>query len=178
MSLSEANEACHAKAKAQKTEFAKTALKAFAVFLLALAADQSLKVAFLVKFEFGIPFWHSEWVDLVLVQNRGVAFSMFAFFGEMLKFLQLGLIAAIVVFLVVERKILTQNAVACGLVLGGGASNLLDRFLHGFVVDYVAWHKWFEFAVFNLADVLIDLGVVLIILVAWRQSRQNCKNQI
>ena len=178
MSFKGANEVCGLEARAQKTEFAKAALKAFAVFLLALVADQLLKVAFLVKFEFGTPFWHSESVDLVLVQNRGVAFSMLAFFGEALKFLQLGLIAAIVVFLAVEKKILAQNAVACGLVLGGGASNLLDRFLHGFVVDYVAWHKWFEFAVFNLADVLIDLGVVLIVLAAWRQSRQNCKNQI
>lgn len=161
-----------------KNRVCKGGFKGVCGFLLALVADQLLKVAFLVKFEFGTPFWHSEWVDLVLVQNRGVAFSMLAFFGEALKFLQLGLIAAIVVFLAVEKKILAQNAVACGLVLGGGASNLLDRFLHGFVVDYVAWHKWFEFAVFNLADVLIDLGVVLIVLAAWRQSRQNCKNQI
>lgn len=115
MSFKGANEPCGLEARAQKTEFAKAALKAFAVFLLALVADQLLKVAFLVKFEFGTPFWHSEWVDLVLVQNRGVAFSMLAFFGEALKFLQLGLIAAIVVFWRLRRRFWRKMPLRAGL---------------------------------------------------------------
>ena len=41
---------------------------------------------------------------------------------------------------------------------------VIDRFIHGGVVDYVFWHKWFEFAVFNFADVMIDFAVVILII--------------
>ena len=56
------------------------------------------------------------------------------------------------------------TGIVLGIILGAGASNVLDRFIHGGVVDYVFWHKWFNFAVFNFADVMINLGVVIILL--------------
>jgi len=39
-----------------------------------------------------------------------------------------------------------------------------DRFVHGGVVDYVAWHCGFDFAVFNYADVMIDIAIAWILL--------------
>lgn len=59
---------------------------------------------------------------------------------------------------------LARFSAELGIILGAGASNVLDRFIHGGVVDYVFWHKWFNFAVFNFADVMINLGVVIILL--------------
>ena len=59
---------------------------------------------------------------------------------------------------------LARFSAELGVILGAGASNVLDRFIHGGVVDYVFWHKWFNFAVFNFADVMINLGVVIILL--------------
>ena len=105
-----------------------------------------------------------EWIDLVLIYNRGVAFSMFAFLGEYLKIIQLVLIVGIFGYLIGERAMLTRFNAELGIILGAGASNVLDRFIHGGVVDYVFWHKWFNFAVFNFADVMINLGVVIILL--------------
>ena len=89
---------------------------------------------------------------------------MFAFLGEWLKFIQIALIAGAGAYLIFQREILREHAAALGLVLGAGASNVLDRFVHGGVVDYVFWHKWFNFAVFNFADVMIDAGVGIILL--------------
>ena len=63
-----------------------------------------------------------------------------------------------------ERDMLARFSAELGIILGAGASNVLDRFIHGGVVDYVFWHKWFNFAVFNFADVMINLGVVIILL--------------
>ena len=105
-----------------------------------------------------------EWIDLVLIYNRGVAFSMFAFLGEYLKIIQLALIVGIFGYLIGERAMLARLSAELGIILGAGASNVLDRFIHGGVVDYVFWHKWFNFAVFNFADVMINLGVVIILL--------------
>ena len=50
---------------------------------------------------------------------------------------------------------------ATGLIIGGAIGNLYDRFIHSGVVDYVAWHCGFNFAVFNFADVMIDLSILL-----------------
>ena len=49
------------------------------------------------------------------------------------------------------------------MIFGAGISNILDRFIHGGVVDYIFWHYGFEFAIFNFADVMINVSVAMII---------------
>lgn len=134
--------------------------KFFIFFICIMCVDQAIKYLF----THGGLSVKSEWIDLVLTYNRGVAFSMFAFLGEYLKIIQLVLIAGIFGYLIGERAMLARFSVELGIILGAGASNVLDRFIHGGVVDYVFWHKWFNFAVFNFADVMINLGVVIILL--------------
>ncbi|RMG17715.1 MAG: signal peptidase II [Deltaproteobacteria bacterium] len=54
---------------------------------------------------------------------------------------------------------------ALGLVLGGAVGNLLDRFVHGYVVDFIHWHYHsFSWPPFNLADVGIVCGVIGLVL--------------
>lgn len=137
----------------------KAILKFLLYFCLVFIIDQIIKWIFLNGFSY-----KSQWIDLVLTFNKGVAFSMFAFLGEYLKIIQIILMALLFSYLMIEKTLFRSYPIALGLIFGGGASNVLDRFIHGGVVDYVFWHKWFEFAVFNFADVMIDLGVVIIIL--------------
>ena len=134
--------------------------KFFIFFICIMCIDQAIKYLFTHA---GLSV-KSEWIDLVLTYNRGVAFSMFAFLSEYLKIIQLVLIVGIFGYLIGERAMLTRFNAELGIILGAGASNVLDRFIHGGVVDYVFWHKWFNFAVFNFADVMINLGVVIILL--------------
>ena len=49
-------------------------------------------------------------------------------------------------------------------MLGAGFSNLFDRFVWDGVVDMFFWHKWFNFAIFNVADVIINLSVAMILI--------------
>ena len=126
------------------------------VFVVVLVIDQLIKLVFLNGFR-----WDGEFFSLILTFNRGVAFSMFAFLGENLKFIQLGLILALAIYVFSQKELFNAHWLPFGILLGGGVSNVLDRFIHGGVVDYVAWHKWFEFAVFNFADVMIDLAIVI-----------------
>ena len=137
----------------------KSFIKFALIFCLVFIIDQIIKWVFLNGFSY-----KSSWIDLVLTFNKGVAFSMFAFLGEYLKIIQIILMALLFSYLMIEKTLFRSYPIALGLIFGGGASNVLDRFIHGGVVDYVFWHKWFEFAVFNFADVMIDLGVVIIIL--------------
>ena len=116
-------------------------------------------------------------IDLELHYNRGVAFSMLAFLGDNLKWVQLTLILGIVAYVFYDGY-LKQHAFAIGLILGGAFGNLYDRFIHEGVVDYVAWHCGFNFAVFNYADVMIDLGVAIILLFTYLEYRKEKKESM
>ena len=130
----------------------------------ALAADQWVKSLFLEGYTL-----KSECISLILTFNRGVAFSMLSFLGPSLKWLQLLLLGGVVVYLIAGGH-LRRYAAPAGLLVGAGFSNIYDRFLHGGVVDYVAWHCGFDFAIFNLADVVIDLAVLWILVLGFKKK--------
>ncbi|EOG6160124.1 signal peptidase II, partial [Campylobacter jejuni] len=96
--------------------------------------------------------------------NTGVAFSMLSFLEHNLKYLHLALIGVLFIYLFWQRTLLKTHSIAFGMMLGAGVSNLLDRFIHGGVVDMFFWHKWFNFAIFNVADVMINISVALILI--------------
>ncbi|MCO5064065.1 MAG: signal peptidase II [Rhizobiaceae bacterium] len=111
-----------------------------------------------------------EQVDLVpffalfRTYNTGVAFSMFSSIGDK------GLIAislAVIAFMLyLATRTSSQFALAgFALVIGGAVGNLIDRVVHGHVIDYFLFHTpvW-SFAVFNLADAFITVGAAMILL--------------
>jgi len=127
--------------------------------------DQNIKSFFLSGY-----LNYGECISLVFALNKGVAFSMFEFLGEWLKWLQLAILAIISWNIVkMGQKFLLPLA----MVVGAGLSNIYDRFIHGGVVDYVYWHCGFEFAIFNFADVMIDIGVVLLLILSFRKDKAN-----
>ena len=141
------------------------------VFLSAMVGifviDQNLKAIFLEGFR-----WYGDYFSLILTYNKGVAFSLFAFLEEYLKYLQLLLILGVGMYLCFEKLFFKDHTLAIGIVAGAALSNVYDRFIHGGVVDYFFWHYGFEFAVFNFADVMINFGVVLILWYSWKGSKK------
>jgi signal peptidase II len=135
--------------------------------LIIFLIDQYIKGIFVTGFDL-----KGSCIDLTLHYNKGVAFSMFAFLGESLKWIQLILIISIVIFIFYDGYV-QKYPLAIGLIVGGAIGNLYDRFIREGVVDYVAWHCGFDFAVFNFADVMIDFGVGLIILFSILENRKN-----
>ena len=140
-------------------------MRVFALFFLVLlgtfVVDQAIKAIFVEGF-----YRAGECINLELHYNKGVAFSMFAFLGPYLKWIQALLVVGIFIF-VVKEGYLNRFSIPLGMLLGGALGNVYDRFMHEGVVDYVAWHCGFDFAVFNFADVAIDVAVVWILLAAY-----------
>jgi signal peptidase II len=137
------------------------------IFIFLLAAigtfiiDQGIKSIFIEGY-----YRAGSCIDLELHYNKGVAFSLFAFLGPYLKWIQALLVTGIFIF-VVKEGYLKRYAFPVGLVIGGALGNLYDRFVHEGVVDYVAWHCGFDFAVFNYADVAIDAGIVWLLVMIY-----------
>ncbi len=144
-----------------------------AIFLFALAGvffiDEGIKALFYQQHYN----WQSSCISLELHLNRGVAFSMFAFLGDYLKWFQIALVG-LLLFLAYKEKWYCKYPLSLGLIAGGALGNLYDRFSIGAVVDYVYWHCGFNFAVFNFADVMIDLGIALIILQELLKKDKQC----
>jgi len=134
------------------------------IFVSVVVVDQAIKYLFTHGFRLD-----GSCISLVLAYNKGVAFSMFAFLGEYLKYIQVSLIFGVVIYLLFKKDILQEYAVSAALILAGGISNIADRFFREGVVDYVYWHCGFDFAIFNFADVMIDLGVLLILLKSFKK---------
>jgi len=148
-----------------------TSLRLSAIVLFSLAGifiiDQNIKSLFVNGFRY-----YTDCIDLILVYNKGVAFSMFSFLAEYLKYIQLVLVLGVMGYVFYLKKLC--YAMPAGILLGAAFSNIYDRFVHGGVVDMVYWHCGFNFAVFNFADVMIDVAVVWILLLNFKP--QLCKS--
>lgn len=139
------------------------------IFVVVFIIDQ------VVKFGFANLAWDVDgpYMSLKLAYNYGVAFSMFSFLDENLKYIQLVIVILATLYLLKNRDVFKEYYLPIALLYAGGLSNILDRFTYGAVVDYFYWHYGFEFAIFNFADVIIDLAVVIIIYKQLRQSKKD-----
>ena len=59
------------------------------------------------------------------------------------------------------------------MIISGGTSNLIDRIFRGYVVDYIDINSIFKYPVFNMADISIVLGVILLILYSIIKTIKN-----
>ncbi len=146
-------------------------MRAFSVFFLVaigtFVIDQNIKMLFVDGY-----YRAGECIDLELHYNKGVAFSMFSFVGSYLKWIQT-LLIVVILYVVFKEGYIKRYAFPIGLLMGGAVGNLYDRFIHGGVVDYVAWHCGFNFAVFNYADVAIDVAVVWLLVSVYFFSNES-----
>jgi signal peptidase II len=115
-------------------------------------------------------------INLRLVFNHGVAFSMLSFLEEYLKWLQLLLISGVLAYVISLKKLCYM--LPSGILIGAGLSNVYDRFVHGGVVDYIFWHCGFDFAIFNFADVMIDLAVAWLLFLNLKPRFCKAKKEI
>lgn len=107
--------------------------------------------------------------NLTLAYNSGAAFGFLsgASGWQNLFFVIVAFVVSIVILFMIKRLGANdvQVAVALMLILGGAAGNVIDRIMHGYVVDFVdlyfgSWHFW----TFNIADAAITVGAVLLVL--------------
>lgn len=129
------------------------------IAIIAICADQATKWFFyggVAKSILGNVVWFESTL------NTGVAFGMFA--DSTLLFVFISSIATVVfVYLMCSKKFLTSQyeKICLGVIMAGTFSNLLDRLMFGGVRDFI-YLKFINFPIFNIADMCITIGVVLL----------------
>lgn len=109
-----------------------------------------------------------QYLILFYIQNSGAAFSLFANSAVLIALI----IAAILVVIYLYVRVLNSGSLAYklvfGMIIGGAAGNLIDRTQHGGnVTDFISFRIpqiGFYFAIFNIADAAISVGVVFLFL--------------
>ncbi len=136
--------------------------------LLLVIADQITKVMILDRYQLGDSTYVTNFFNIVRVHNTGAAFSFLASASGWQRwfFTGIGLAAAVFIVWLLRSHAgqrLFSFALAC--ILGGAVGNVIDRTLHGYVVDFLDFH-WagWHFPAFNVADSAITIGAVCLIL--------------
>jgi len=140
----------------------------FAVAAAIIAADRVTKLAMLEAFAPGERLELTGFFNLVLVFNKGAAFSFLAGASgwQTPVFATISTVAAVVISALIIRH--SGNRLLCAalaLMLGGALGNLWDRLEWGHVVDFLDFHAagW-HWPAFNVADSAITVGAAMLIL--------------
>jgi len=145
--------------------------------LVVIIADQFTKVLILNSFQWGDSRYVTSFFNLVRAHNTGAAFSFLAGASGWQRWFFVGLALAATVFIIwLLRRHGHQTlfATALSLILGGAIGNVVDRLLHGYVVDFLQfhWNNWY-YPSFNVADSAICVGAVLLV---WDELRRVKRN--
>ncbi|MCK9272885.1 signal peptidase II [Candidatus Gracilibacteria bacterium] len=99
-------------------------------------------------------------LSLKLVKNTGIAFSL-PIEGLALKIITVLIIALIVFYYFKYEKKTKVNQIAFGLIVGGALGNGIERIFNSVVIDFINLKY---FAIFNFADIFINIGVIILII--------------
>ncbi|WP_293764091.1 signal peptidase II [uncultured Aquitalea sp.] len=145
-------------------------VKWFAVAVLVIALDQLSKIYFNGEYQFAemrevIP----GYFGFTLLYNPGAAFSFLASAGGWQKHLFTLLAFGVSGYLgwnLIKGRFTLMMSVAASFIMGGAIGNVIDRLIHGHVIDFIQVHyynQWY-YPAFNLADSFICVGAVLMVL--------------
>ena len=135
---------------------------------LLMGADQITKSLILNHYQLGDSTFITSFFNIVRAHNTGAAFSFLADAGGWQRWLFTGIGVAATIFIVWQLRAHPGQKLfsfALSSILGGAVGNVVDRLMHGYVVDFLQFHYagWY-FPSFNLADSAITVGAACLIL--------------
>jgi signal peptidase II len=137
--------------------------------LIILIADQFTKVLILGYYKFGDSTYVTSFFNIVRAHNTGAAFSFLAAASGWQRWLFTAIGIAATLFIIYLLRTHAGQKLFCfalACILGGAVGNVIDRLLHGYVVDFLQFHwqqRWY-FPAFNVADAAITVGAAGLIL--------------
>ena len=132
--------------------------------VLLVIADQFTKTLILGYYRLGDATYVTSFFNIVRAHNTGAAFSFLADAGGWQRWLFTGIALATAVFILWQLRAHPGQKLFCfalSSILGGAIGNVIDRQMHGHVIDFIQWyvgnHYW---PAFNVADSAIVVGAI------------------
>lgn len=150
----------------------------FTIAGLIVIADQITKYLVVTNIPMGSAWspwdWLAPYARIVHWKNTGAAFGMFQNFNIVFTVLAIVVSIAILYYFPRVPRSEWPLRLAMGMQLGGAVGNLIDRLNQGYVTDFVSVGN---FAVFNVADASISVGVAVLILGIWIMDQSQKKTE-
>ena len=117
-----------------------------------------------------------KFLYITKVYNDGISFSMLTGKRWLIVFFSI-LILIFLYFYMKKFKENKRNIIAFSLIFGGLLGNLIDRIIHGYVIDFIDFYIFnYNYPVFNLADVALVIGFILIIYAIFKGEDKHGSN--
>lgn len=115
--------------------------------------------------------------NILYVRNKGAAFSILENSTVLLVIISVVFLVILDLYIKKEKKFNKLSIISLGMIMGGIFGNLLDRIIYHSVIDYLSFTIFnYSFPIFNLADICITVGVVLLIINELIKIRKDNKN--
>jgi len=149
----------------------------FSIVILIFLIDRisKLYVIHKDKVNFNSEIYSSNFLNIHLIWNEGIAFGLFSFNEDYLYNFLTFLILMVIIFIIfMIRKSDLLRKYALLLVLGGALGNFFDRLIYKAVPDFIDFHVGnFHWFIFNVADIFITFGIFFMIIIELTSKNKN-----
>lgn len=144
----------------------KNLINVYLISIWIIVVDQFLKIYLSSKQLFEKPFTIiPNFFSIDLVHNTGGAFSILS--GNRWLFVAIGILVVVLIsFFITKIEYLTaKSTFVFSLLIGGILGNLIDRVVHGYVIDYLSFKIVnYNFPIFNFADICIVISILIMLI--------------
>ena len=145
-------------------------MKNYIFVLIYVLFDQITKLIVVKNIAYNSYIKINEYLNIVNISNTGIAFSLFQ--GKNIFFIvsTIIIICCLIFFIKKNKAALTKLQIhSLLLIISGGIGNLIDRFIRGYVIDFIdiGYKEVYRWPSFNVADSCVCIGVTLFIISAF-----------
>ena len=116
----------------------------------------------------------NNFLDIVYIQNYGVSFGFLSGLVSYWILVIVGLLVTSLIYYLMIRSYKRLEKLAYFIIIIGALSNILDRIINSYVVDFISLHYYdFYWPAFNLADIYITIGIIMLIISFFIRSEEQ-----
>lgn len=153
--------------------------KILPISLLLIVIDQIVKILVINKMALQQSIIViNNFFNITYVRNTGAAWSILS--GNVLLLIMISVLALVTIYyyLIKDKDLNKIDIVSYSMLIGGIIGNLIDRIVHGYVIDYLDFRIFnYNFPIFNIADTLIVISIIIIgislIVGEYREQNRN-----
>ena len=116
----------------------------------------------------------NSFLDIVYIQNYGVSFGFLSGLVSYWILVIVGLLVTSLIYYLMIRSYKRLEKLGYFIIIIGALSNILDRIINSYVVDFISLHYYdFYWPAFNLADIYITIGIIMLIISFFIRSEEQ-----
>jgi len=138
------------------------------IFLIIIIIDQLTKYIVSKSLSLNSIYKFSPFLDFAYIQNTGISFGLFS---QILPAWVISVVVGIIIIILIYWLFNSDKSLekwGLMIILAGAFGNFIDRLLNNYVVDFIYFHyKHYYWPAFNIADIAITAGVVILIIATY-----------